>query len=303
MRIEKILIVLTLVLVSCAPVNTPIPTEMAVEQAATVTIHHPTATATLLPKTVTPTKIPYPTYEFFPSPDGKRILRGEESPDPNRLEIIKDGKVEWSISYNRSRPNLFNQTYRPYFWSNDGRYLYLTVWRSMGGGFGVFYTGSGLSRFDVLTGDMTTIIAEDGMFAFEVSPDESQIVYVNENENPVVLKSYHLDTHSEQVLLILDKQYEQAGSIGWSPKMDKLIFMTMMEVKNEQIPDYSFGIFLLDLGNKKMSPIAENLSQWLTFNSWDEKSQVLYNDWEDTIWQLDLKSKVLLPKGTATPWP
>ena len=290
-------------LVACVPVGTATPTKVTIKQPINVTVQHPIATKTLLFKTVEPTQInEYPTYDFFPSPDGQRILRGIEAPDPNKLEIIKDSKIEWSISYDRTRSSLFNPTYRPYFWSNDGKYLYLTVWMSMDGGFGGFYSGSGLSRFDLFTGEMTEIIADGAMFAFEVSADKSQIAYVNENEKPIAIKVYNLDTQSEQLLITLDKKYQQVGSIGWSPQMDKIIFMTM-QIENEQMSDYSFGIFLLDLAKKKMSSIVENFDQWLTFTSWSEKSQVFYTDWEDTIWKLDLQSKSLIPKGTATPRP
>lgn len=302
MKIVNIVIVLFahLALISCTAATVAIPTENSTNQTPALMLA-PTATAqsqVIEP----PTQLAPSTYEFFPSPDGKRILRSIEALDANKIEIVKDGIVEWSISFNRANPDLLHETYSPYFWSKDGKYLYLKVWISMDGGFGAFYTGSGLSRFDLHTGDVTEIIPEGGMFAFAVSPDESQIAYANESENPVVLRSYNLDTHTQQALLTLNKKYTQAGSIGWSPQMDKLIFMTM-EVEDAQSSDYSFGIFQFDLGSKKLLPLISNYDHWLKFISWNDQSQVLYTDWEDTVWQLDLKSNVLSAKGTATPKP
>jgi hypothetical protein len=298
MKTKKLATLLMFMLVSCAPAITVVPTSITLTQTATFILTPKSIATITLQPTITETEsaqVKY--YEFFPSPDGKRILRGIEAPDTNSFDVLHDGKVEWSISLNN--PDLLNAHYRPFFWSNNGKYLYLEIHESMDGGFGAFYTGSGVSRFDLETGSITEIIPANGMFALAASPDQSQIAYINENENPIAIKSYNLNTHSEKKLLVVDKKYAQVGSLGWSPKMDKLIFMTM-ETKDEQISDYSFGIFVLDLSSLKTSSIIENFGSWLSFESWNDKAQVFYTDWQDTVWQLDLNSKAFSSKGQAT---
>lgn len=296
-------------LVSCMPEVTVIPTEMAV--IPTVTLKSvPSPTVPQTNKTTTGT---YPTrvYGVLFSPDGKKRI---QSSDWKTFEILNaDGTIIWSFSYDdkkfgKDKAALLSEAgYSPFYWSQDGKYIYITCFHGNDDGStkyigNTFIDGDGVFRFDVDTGKMIEIIPEilPGYYAFSISPDGNQLVYANQTETPVKIKLLDLSNNQEKVLLTADEKILEIGSFGWSPKKDKLLFTTL-ELLDEQKRIYS--IFVLDLNSVTTQSVVENIDQRLDFESWNERGQILYNDMYHTGWQLDLESKSLSRIATATPIP
>ena len=289
----------------------------------TIAIHFPTATvsSTLTPTptlTAAPTRIklkPTQGIEFsMLSPDGTKRI---QTKDWVTFDILntRDEQGIWSFSYDQSKfekddIDISEAGYKPFYWSQDGRYIYVKTHQGLDGGVkywgNVFGAEQGLARFDVDTGVMTEILKEyfGSGYTFAISPDEKGIVYVDQRKNPLVIRWRDLLTSKEKTLKSFDKQIYDVGAFGWSPKMDKLIFSTL-EIPNpdEQNPEFLFDFFVMDLKNLRIQTVFQGFDNGLQFELWNEQNQVFYTDWQNTVWQLDIDSKTLSAKATATPIP
>jgi hypothetical protein len=326
---------LLLVLTACGPSPEQRATLTATTQTATAAAWTatsiPTAIAThFLTATVFLTPTPIPTLtgtqttvilqpteriEFsMLSPDGTKIIQTKDWVTFD-IRNTTDEHVVWSFSYDRAKfekDNMYlsEAGYAPFYWSQNGKYIYVKAHQGLDGGVkywgNVFGAEQGLSRFDVDTGIMTEILHENfsGGYTFAISPDESGIVYVDQLETPLVLRWRDLLTTKEKTLKVFDKQIYDVGSFGWSPKMDKLIFTTL-EIPNpdQQNPEFLFDFFVIGLENLQQQTVFQGFDNWLRFELWNKQNQVFYIDWQNTVWQLDLDSKMFSSKGTATPSP
>jgi len=278
-------------------------------------------TATPLPTSTafsTPTASPTPEQFDFSmlSPDSTKKIQSTDWVTFDILDV-KSGKVLKSFSYDRAKFGegvgyLPEAGYVPFYWSQNGEYIYVYAHQGWDGGvkyFGdVFGAEEGVARFNMNTAVMEDIVPEreGGGYTFAISPDENSIVYVDQRETPLVLRWRDLLTTTERVLLTFDEKILDAGAFGWSPKMDKMVLMGL-EVQNPGHTDGSqkffYSILVINLDNPQTYRVVEGIDRWLKFSSWNEQDQVFYTDWENTIWQVDLKSNTLAAKGTATPYP
>lgn len=278
----------------------------------------PEQTQTLAP---TPTQQTIPTQTFTPkveyserieysmlSPDGTKKIQTKDWVNFEILDI-KNNKLLWSFFYDRAKFKLngkefylFEAGYTPFYWSKDGRYIY--VYAYQGGDGGVKYFGNvfggkdGVARFDLDTGIMTEILPEIlhvGGYTFTITPDEKGIIYVDQRETPLILRWKDLFTDEEKILLTFNGNVLDAGDYGWSPNGDKLIFQT----NGVNVNDF----LLLDLKSMEVQILVHEFKDAVSFEFWGEQNQIYYADWKDTIWKLDLESKKIEVVGTATPGP
>lgn len=308
MKIQKLVPLLVILLISCSQAETatsvPPPTRLPSPTNTSV----PKATLTIAPS---PTAYPTQVYGLLTSPDGTKRV---QSLDRNNYDIVTaDGTVLWSISY-ENKLRAFEPAWYPFYWSTNEKYIYFTCYHGPDDGSTKFFgndlkDGDCVYRFDIETGKLAELIPEilPGYYAFTISPDGNQLLFSNQTETPVKLKSLDLNTLAEKTLFTADEKYAEIGSFGWSPKMDKLVFVAMAITADENNRFYS--IFMLDLKSLNAKIIAENLTERLRFDSWSEE-QILFRDsyhesvyQEDAIWVLDLLSQVLSPLATATPKP
>jgi hypothetical protein len=332
MRIYVIVIIFAIILGSCLPVLSPEPALSTFPTAIVLlsTTSTPKRTKSTPPATMvlTPTQLPTLTVTFSPdvSPTLERIEFSMQSPDGTMavqtkdweiFEILnkKNGQVMWSFAYDKSKfgsNNYLSEAYyEPYYWSGDGKYIYVKIYHGTESGAvkywgNVFGAVKGLVRFDVDTGKMSEILKEnlEGGYTFVISPDEKGIVYTNQSETPLVLRWRDLLGNKEKTLLAFDKQIYDVGSFGWSPNMDRLIFSTLRIQNSDQTPqDFLFDFFVMDLEDLHPHMVLQRPEDWLNFEYWDQQDGIFYTDWQNTVWRLDLNTKTLSAIGTATPNP
>lgn len=315
MRIQIIIILLAIMLGSCAPATTPAPTEMPIPILALALTVTPLSTATVFP-----TQPVSPTTEHFDfsmlSPDGTKKIQSRDWVTFDILDL-RSSKVLWSFSYDRAKfgksdSYLPEAGYVPFYWSQNGKYIYMYAGQGWDGGvkyFGdMFGADEGLEKFDLDAGVMTEILPEryGGGYTFAISPDEKGVIYIDQRETPLVLRWKNLITGDETALFTFDEKIYDVGDYEWSPEMDKIIFIGL-EVQNPGYTDGSqkffYNFFVMDLKKHQPHIIIERFNKWLEFESWNSQSQVSYKDWDGVLWRLDLDSKTLIPIGTATPSP
>jgi len=195
----------------------------------------------------------------------------------------------------------------PYYWSQNGNYLYLGIHQASDGGFGGFYNGSGLYKLDLRNGEMIEIIPEEFMsrISFMISPDETKLVYSIQNKEPRRIKIKDLANGSERILQ-LDKRYASAGAFAWSLTGDNLVFMVVQITEDEQREfayNYSYSFNQLNPITMEMKTILEGFDRWLKFSRWTDGNLLYFTDWDDDTWLLDLSSNSLVLEATATPIP
>ena len=314
MKIQVIitLLVSVIMLGACSTVAVPVAEETPIPIKLTAT---PLPTSTAFP-----TQTASPTPEQFDfsmlSPDGTKKIQSRDWVTFDILDV-KSGKVLRSFSYDRAKFGegagyLPEAGYVPFYWSQNGEYIYVYAHQGWDGGikyFGdVFGAEEGVARFNVNTGMMEEIVPEreGGGYTFSISPDEKGIVYIDQRETPLVLRLKNLSNNNEQVLFTFDETINDIGSYGWSPEMDKIVFMGL-EVQNPGYTDGSqkfiYSMYVMNLTDPRPYRIVQGLDEWLEFNTWTTENLISYKDWDDTIWQLDLESKTFVAVGTATPPP
>jgi hypothetical protein len=300
MKIQATIIFFAIMLSSCSPAITPAAIETLI----------PTLTTTpLSTSTAFPTQTAYPTAEQFDfsmlSPDGMKKIQSRDWVTFDILEI-RNSKVLWSFSYDRAKFGegagyLPEAGYVPFHWSQNGEYIYVYAHQGWDGGvkyFGdAFGAEEGVARFNMHTGVMEEVLSEreGGGYTFSISPDEKGIVYVDQRETPLVLRWKDLLSGKEKTLLTFNENILDAGDFGWSPQGDKLIFQTMGTNGND--------FLLLDLENLETKVIVHEFKEPINFEFWKDSDKVVYANWKDMIWQLDLDAKMLTMIGTATPNP
>ena len=263
----------------------------------------PASTLTaLVIRTITPSPTPTQIYGLLLSPDGTKKI---QSRDWNNYEILKsDGTLLWTFSYD-NKFEVSEPGAHPFHWSNNGKHIYITCHHGPHDSSNKFRgshfkDGDCVFRFDVDTGEVTEIIPDmyPGYYAFAISPDDQQLVYANQNETPVKIKLLDLGTLKEKVIFTADETVLEAGSFGWSPNMDRLIFSTL-DIKDAN------SIFMLDVRSLEIEAIVNNFDKWLNFEEWDGKDQVYYRDTYGTLVELNLVNTTFASGAvpTLTPSP
>jgi hypothetical protein len=267
-------------------------------------------TAIPLPRsTAFSTQIASPTPEqfnfFMLSPDGAKKIQSNDWLTFDIIDI-KNSKTLWSFSYNRAKFGkgigyLPEAGYVPFYWSQNGEYIYVYAHQGRDGG--VKYWGDafgaeeGVARFNTDTGIMEEVLPErdGGGYTFSISPDENSMVYTDQRETPIVLRRKDLFTNVEITLLTFDNIVLDVGDFVWFPNMSKLIFQTMGPNIND--------ILLLDLASFDAEIIVREFKEPINFVKWETQSTLLYKNWKGETWLLDLDTRTINPIGVATPNP
>ena len=263
---------------------------------------NPIETITLL-ETSTPV---LPIYGLLLSPD--KLMR-IQSYDWKTYQIIsRDENIVWSFTYDTNKYEKFgvdpalpifrDAGWHPVYWSQDGKFIYMAVLHGGEGSstkfFGNAFTdGDGIFRINVETGELAEIIPEiyPGYYAFSFSYDGKLLVYANQTETPVKVKLLNLITFQEETIITGEVDVLEIGAFGWSPNQDRLVYSELKQ---------KYDIFVLELANLGKQSIVKDFERHLSFENWAGKNKVYYHDTHRAVWELDLKSKMLMPLAVPT---
>ena len=135
-------------------------------------------------------------------------LYSRPSLDGPVIEIYNSqNELLWQIPYqgeiSTGDPSSSLSIYR---WSKDNKYLYFYyVFYPDGGDYAFWWDGFNLQRIDVQTGKTEQVIPSDpkSFEAFSFSPDETQIAYTRQQDNPYIFYIRDLLTGVERTSYIL----------------------------------------------------------------------------------------------------
>lgn len=146
-------------------------------------------------------------------------------------------------------------------WSSDSRYLYFSTTPTYCGGssFEHLHNGDGVWRLDIVSGDITEILApsytgeEHRLRSVVISPDERLLAYVNTNFDPFELVIVDVDSGQERKRFEVGKGLFSVGDIVWSPDGTKIIYTAIVVDEMESDWDYpkrvSYHLYLIDWRN------------------------------------------------------
>jgi len=278
----------------------------------------PTSTVTMRPtETNTPVSIPTetpttkPPDQILNSPNGEFVAEFDNAYshpayEPQVIQIIeKSGLLLWDIPYQHEiamsdpHPGL-----SIYGWSKDSVYLYFYYHFSPDGGDRAFWwSGFDLQRINVQTGEIEQVIPGDkeSFVAFAFSPDETQIAYTRQQDDPSIFYIRNLATGVEKTANVIatSHNYIRVGGIHWSPSGNKIAFQTESD-------DYVAQTIYLDPSNMKQKIVREYMVASSYFDGWSDEDNLGFLDikggWAYIV-HLNLKNGELVEIGTPTPQP
>jgi len=190
-------------------------------------------------------------------------------------------------------------------WSNDGRYLYFNSYVSGSGGecfVGVKYDqdGKGLFRFDLQTGDTTTILPLRGPFGggygFSFSQTGRRLVYETYS---LGLKILDLQTGK---LIDVDALSEESagGDYVWSPDGLQFVYSVVSTIDNWETRIYSLRLVNALSGNQQI--LFESSDICFATNTWSDSDVLTLENYDQnynrTRVEFDLKTKTVISETT-----
>jgi len=165
---------------------------------------------------------------------------------------------------------------RPFHWSNDGNYLYVTN-EPVPDGCALFVNGSDLQRVDLSNGEVTQIIEPVGSW-LSLSPDETELAYLSWNgDRPLVVRNLASGAENAIKLPAGGDANWQAGNVVWSPNGDSLI-VTIANAPCSGGWAQSTSIVQINLTTLEARPLLEDDSRLLVTAEWPEPPTIVLQD-------------------------
>ena len=306
MRVYSFLsLLLIIALESCTPNITTPPTN-AITSSPPTTVQ----TATVTPKpssTVTPTFEPFE-MRSLPSPNGEYIAYAYDyyGTEPTAIEIKdRSGKLKWKFSdQEKTLSGDPLPTITIYRWSNDGSYLYFCYsWHhDMGDRIYIRESCFDLKDIDIKTGKIQPVLM-GGYKDFSISPDDSQIAYIQCEDEACIFHVQNRSTGFEKTnsFIFKSNDYFGIGNIKWAPDGKRLVFET-------QDKNYLLQTIYLNLSTMQQKVIKEYIPfdapGWTVFQGWVGNSTLEFAESSDNgvrIIHIDVDNKKVFFVGTPTP--
>jgi hypothetical protein len=233
------------------------------------------------------------------SPDGQWIVdlcEREHRDGPYYLKAVNiiDGR-EWRVDFDMEKYGI-DGGLSPAYWTSDGKYLYIAVFRLLDGETLIYWNGSALLRLNLTTGETVGILPLS-TYAFSFSPND-QLAYIARPWNSPQ-KMDILDPHTWKVHRISLGEYCGVGQILWAPTEDRIVFQAAT-CKNEFLDIVSYSLVLLNLDDGSQKQLLVSLDELPRPLEWKNEFP-LYIDRDytysgkDKCWVLNLEVGELLP--------
>jgi hypothetical protein len=264
-------IVVTTLLISCSRVESIQPSPSPViPSSPTVT---PLPTLTVVP-TTTPITLGALNHVCIPnrpmkgweiSPDGKWMASGFYSDDEkdSLLQVVSmDCTKVWKVALSKYRENDPidpHDTFTPYRWSRDGRFLYARVGQRMSGCCWIGLRSVLLVRLDLETGEQVEILSSDFAFDFIISDSDRYIAFT-----PPSGQLYDFAVLDQETQKIHEVILEFRDNIDLiyavlSPREDKIVLPLFQNIEYDSF--FIDAIALVDLTTGKQELLVSDLTQ------------------------------------------
>ncbi|SRR5581483_2736052 len=251
----------------------------------------------------TPTAAIKPPDQILYSPNGEFIAEFDNaySHPAKAKQVIKildkQGLPLWSIPYQGEiSMTIPHPSLSIYGWSSDSQYLYFYyIFGPDGGDMAFWWDGYNLQRINVITGNIQRVIEAEGFVAFAFSPDETQIAYTREQDDPSIIYVRDLASGKEKTAYVIfdSKHYARVGDIYWSPTGDEIAFQT-------ETSDQVVQTIYLNLSTMKQKVIREYRIFTLWFQGWSNDGKLEFFENGNVI-HVDPQSNMTIMVGTPTP--
>lgn len=218
------------------------------------------------------------------SPEGNwiaAVCRGTSESKGSYLRVFNINQtIEWELfvsDYSVSSGLDPDDLIYPFYWTQNGRYLYATAPSRCSGWCGLGPGGTFLVRLDLKTGQQTEVIPmnKTGMpqkISIAFSPNDRYMLYIRQSGNPYKVNIVDLGTWQSKEIEIAYPDLTGAGNAVWSPSEGRIVLLTQTaDKRGGDIRSYS--VVLVELEKN-----AQN--RLLTFSDADQ--EVLYPiQWTD----------------------
>ncbi len=168
-------------------------------------------------------------------------------------------------------------------WSQDSQHRYFR--HNIAGKCEFFENTSGLSQFDVVTGELEQLELEAGS-EHMVSPHERQMAFVGPG-TPLRLSIVDLQTHTRRQVDIpqpgAGTQGWTAGNIVWSPDSQALV-ITIASDDMCEIKPLMFWLARLDLDTLQWTLLIKDSPAYITDKRWPIPGKIWLNTWQGSFW-------------------
>ena len=276
--IAGMLIVGSLALTACA---TPPPSTAVPPQATAPTLRATSVATTPVP---TPNAVHMDiATSSATSPDGQWVAettvatpRSGDSYYTNLTVTDTAGTSGWVMIDSWAPYGLGYTVPRPFHWSNDGNYLYVTN-EPVPDGCTLFVNGSDLQRVDLSNGQVTRIVEPVGLW-LSLSPDETKLAYLSwEGDRPLVVRDLASGAENAIKLPAGGDANWQAGNVVWSPDGDSLV-VTIANAPCSGGWARSTSIVQVNLSTLEAKPVIEDDDRLLVTAEWPEPSTIVLQD-------------------------
>lgn len=268
-------------------VQTVSPTHVPSFNATALHAEPPPMLPTSLPAEPTPTATPSgwamieQGVEWGVSPDEQWIWALETGTTENDQQyhvthiVSPDGRVEWRAQPDPQAVKRFSGAengYRPFFWMPNEPYLFLVGEVCCWDGPVLFYSGIGLYRLNLETGQFSEIYPWGRLYHFSFSPSGKYLLSTYPGAHAVNITRLR---DGRAVTIPLPESVEQAGDTRWSPDGKHLIMTACREVGDDICKE--MPVILVDPDSSEFQTVISDARSTLGLSEYDYPETA----WED----------------------
>ena len=213
---------------------------------------------------------------------------------PDSIIVIRmDGTKEWSLSSDSLIGPYTDHFVNVAHWSNDGKYVYVSVNPHTDGYWEPFHQGFALYRLNLESGQIGETLPLDEndwkYYSLSFSPNDSWLAYIMTDQSPVILNIRDVQTGIDQSIEF-DPKYNSGGGFVWSPDGQKLVFSITQYDPN--IPGLvATSVIMWDSETSNITTLIKDNEEVLVPVEWVDETKIVLQ----ALYENDTKIEVDVP--------
>ena len=194
------------------------------------------------------------------SPNGDWVAQGCYNSE--NLDIYTNKASDLRLSFQLFFSGIFNSEtvgrLKPYYWSNDSRYLYLLASKLPDSDHGICWIPfgfKGLLKLDIMNRSIDFIVGSEignGDYVILASPNKRQIIYSEIGKHPATIELVN-DPKTIKTSISVDQEDTVVTQFLWSPDGTR-VAVEMTNCPDSHKPSSTFGIISLDINPPLLKP-------------------------------------------------